>query len=311
MKYYFQLQYKRLYRSVEETGINRYLAILVLVVLFSGLSYGLFMRSEFAPEIYSLLGLAAILQWSKEQRNVFLKTIFTPSNYRKLRWLENTLTALPFAIVLVIFKEPLLAGGVIVVGGLLSFYNRLKGISKVIPTPFGKRPFEFTAGFRRSILIIVLLYALTVVAVVIKNYNIGVFSILGIMLLCTYYYAKVEEEFFVWVHSLSPRQFMKRKMITVVMYSVILALPPIVTLLIVAPHYYVIIIGLLIWGVLLVLQNMLAKYAYFPVEAPAIAGIMMVLSLIFPPLVLVIVPMYYKKASNNLKYLLHEGSVVA
>ena len=40
-----------------------------------------------------------------------------------------------------------------------------------MPTPFSKNPFEFTTGFRRTLLIFPLAYALTVIAINVDNLN--------------------------------------------------------------------------------------------------------------------------------------------
>ena len=80
-----------------------------------------------------------------------------------------------------------------------------------MPTPFSKNPFEFTTGFRRTLLIFPLAYALTVIAINVDNLNLGIFSILLIFLIVLSFYSKPEEEYYVWVHADTPKSFFEEE----------------------------------------------------------------------------------------------------
>ncbi|MBK7030860.1 MAG: hypothetical protein IPH45_17355 [Bacteroidales bacterium] len=45
-----------------------------------------------------------------------------------------------------------------------------------IPTPFSKHPFEFAVGFRKTFLAWLFAYFLTIMAISVGNFNLGVFS---------------------------------------------------------------------------------------------------------------------------------------
>jgi len=108
--------------------------------------------------------------------------------------------------------------------------NRRSRFSFVIPTPFAKNPFEFTVGFRNIFYLFALAYGLTIIAVVVDNFNLGVFALILTLVAPCSFYVKPENPYYVWQFSRSPAPFLYYKMKTALIYSLKLSFPVILIL---------------------------------------------------------------------------------
>ncbi len=272
MKNYFQLQYKMLNRKLSELGVHPVIGYLLLLLVFIGLSAYLFYKTDFAPYIYTLIALLFTSKLSEVKRNDFLKNCVGDTRYRKIRILENLAIIFPFAIFL-IYKQSYLATSILTsLAALVALLNFKTTYNLTIPTPFYKKPFEFTVGFRNTFFLFFIAYALTAIAVAVDNFNLGVFSLAIIFLSVLCYYLKPENEYFVWSYSLTPAKFLVEKIKTAFIFSLYLCLP----VLLVLSIFYVEHLGALLLftllGYLYLAAIIMAKYAAYPNEMNVVQG---------------------------------------
>lgn len=304
MKYYFLLQFKRLTRFIKESGINPYLGLGLVVILFVSLSYFFFQKVEYAGYIYSVVALGIVNLLGNKMRNDFLKNCFSISAYKKIRLTENILLATPFFLFLIFNHQIIIAFSLLVAAAALSLLNKINQLNFVLPTPFYKHPFEFIIGFRQAYLLFFLSYILTYISISVNNFNLGIFALIITFLTCLNFYTKPEPLFFVWVYSKNSVGFLKAKIKTAIVQSILLSLPILVFLILFNPDkaHFIIIIEFL--GILYVITSLLGKYAYYPSDVNLTQGFVLTFSILFPPLLLIIIPYFYSRSKQNLDSIL-------
>ena len=294
-------------RKIEEAGINPLLGYLLTLTAFVLLSEYIFHKTEFAKYLVILTCLSLQFKLSEKNRTDFLLSTFGDKIKMQIRILENTILCLPFFLLL-LYKSFFLEASMLFLSSLLlSLFTLQSAFYFTIPTPFSKNPFEFSTGFRRSFFLFPFAYALTLMAIKVDNFNLGLFSMLLIFLIAMSYYPTPENEFFVWVHADSPRSFLKKKMMVALSYVMLLASPILISLLIFYPMEFEKTLLLLLIGILLLLTIILAKYTAYPTEMNFPEVIKITLCLFFPPLFVVMIPYLYFKAGANLKYILNDS----
>lgn len=304
MKEYFQLQFRMAGRSLKDAGLHPQLTCVILIPAFFALSVYLFLKVKFAAPGYVLLALMTTGRLSDKSRTDFLKLCFPAEKFRKIRVAENFLVTLPFLIFLLYRQAFLYAVILVILSVLLALVNFRTVTGWVIPTPFYKKPFEFTTGFRNTVYFIMVAYILTGIAVYISNFNLGIFSMLLVFVLTMGYYTNPENEFYVWVYNLSPKQLLFEKMKTAVFYSAMLVLPVFLVLGVFFPHKAGISFLFLCTGWAFLVCMIVNKYAAYPGELHLIQGILLAVCIGFPPLLLVFIPYLFSKSVTRLtKYL--------
>lgn len=281
-----------------------YLGMLLITFIFIKLSNILFSKVTYASFIYAGIAVFYVFSFGNEERNTFLKTLFSKKNFQKTRLLENILITLPFSIFLC-YKMFFLKGGVLLIlSGILSFFNTTKKLNLVIPTPFYKHPFEFIIGFRRFFLLIFIAYGLTIIAINVGNFNLGVFALCVLGVLIPEFYKKTEPETFVWTHNLTPKEFLKHKVIIALKYSLWVSLSIHLALWVTYPKlfYITLIFQIVLLGFLV--ASILAKFIFFPKNILITTVLTIGVCLFFPPLFFVVLPHLYKEALTNLQRLL-------
>ncbi len=304
MKYYFLLQYERFKRFTTDSGINFLLAIIIAVIGFILLSHLVFGKINLAEYVYSALCIFFINLLGKEDRNNFLKTIYNRSSYRKIRLIENNIVAFPFLLFLIYMQFYLIALGLIILVGIFSLLNTIKGFNYAFPTPFFKRPFEFIIGFRRFFGLFLFSYILTIIAIQVDNFNLGIFALLITIFTCVGFYNKSETAFYVWIYNLNSIEFLKQKMVAALLFYSMLSFPIVISLIIFNLDNWLFTFVFFLIGILYVLLSLLGKYAYFPSEINVIQGFAIGFTIIFPPLLLIIIPIFYGKSKQQLSFFL-------
>ncbi|MDQ6902028.1 MAG: ABC transporter permease [Bacteroidota bacterium] len=300
MKYYFRLQFKMLNRQIIQLGISPLPGYLLSAVTFIAASIYLFYKTKFAVYVYLLFAFAFMASLNKSQRNDFLKSCFSRALCYKIRLVENLLLALPFVFFLLykyFFTQAFVLLLLVPVAVLMNF--RGKSFA-VIPTPFYKKPFEFLTGFRKMFLVFFAAYALTIISIAVKNFNLGLFSMILCFLLCLSFYFEAENKFYVWIYPLKTRQFLFQKIKTAWLQASLLCLPVIVALGIFFPTHFYVIVGFYLLGYLFLLTIILAKYSAFPENVNLQQAILIALSLYLVPLLIVIVPYFYFQSVRKL-----------
>ncbi len=291
-------------RRFKDAGFEPILAYIILIFIFFWLSIYLFDKTEFAVYIYLFLGLASSGKLSETKRNEFLKVCFGNEQHKKIRIFENLICSAPFVIFMFykLFFE--FASLLIVLAFFLALLNFKTKLNYTIWTPFSKHPFEFTVGFRNTFYLIFIAYALTFVAVTVKNFNLGVFAMLLVFAITLSYYSKPENEYYVWSYNLNQRQFLLSKIQTAILFSSALVWPVVFILIIPFWQSIDVILIFLVIGYAFLSAIIVAKYSAFPYEMNISQGVLLALCVWFPPLLFALIPYLFKKSENRLSNLL-------
>lgn len=304
MKEYFLLQYKMAGRKISELGINPVLGYLSGVVGFALIFEYIFFKTAFAKYIVILAALSFVLRISEKSRTEFLMIVFGNKESRRIKVFENLLISLPFSILLVCHNAFIETIALLVVSVFLALYSFNSNLNYSIPTPFYKYPFEFTVGFRKTFYMLPVPYILTFIAISVDNLNLGIFALMLIFLVSLTYYTKPENGYFIWAYSTKPAKFLFKKLYTATFYSACLALPIIIILVLCYAHQSGLIMLFSLIGFAFLWTIVLAKYSAYPNEMNLPEGILIALSIYFPPLLLILLPYFYRKSVKNLNFLL-------
>ncbi len=301
MKHYFSLQKKMLDRRLTEFGLPPIIAYVLAGLFFIGFSTYLFYKIAAAEYLYLFLAINAISRFSEKRRNEFLELCYAKNKYLAIRCLENISIALPFCLFLVIKQHFLTATLIGVLAGILAVVKLKNSWNFTLPTPFYRYPFEFTVGFRQSFLLIFGIYIISIIAIVVGNFNLGLVALFALSLVAMAFYFKPEAEFFVWIFADTPQQFLFKKIKTAILYTFILSLPISLSLSVFYTEQVLLILGVQLLGVLFVVLALLGKYAAFPNEINMPQAFAVGLTLLFPPLLLVFIPLFYRLATKQLR----------
>ncbi len=291
-------------RRFKDTGFEPLLAYIILTLGFIGLSVYLFYKTEFAEYIYSLCALTIIGKLSESRRTEFLELCFGGRKVKKIRIIENLILTSPFLIFLTykqLFVSTLI---LLILTTMLAIVNFRTTFNFTIPTPFSKKPFEFTTGFRNTFYLILAAYALTFTAVSVDNFNLGVFAMLLVFVITLSYYTKPENEYYVWIYNLNAKMFLIKKIKTALLFSSSLAFP---IALIIAIYFHqnigILLLFFLVGWAFLVCM-IVSKYAAYPYELNIPQSVLFAFCIWFPPLLTVLIPYLFLKSENRLSRLL-------
>lgn len=290
---------------IQEAGLPPILGYLLGALAFVLISEYVFFKTEFAKYLVVLACVSWQLKLSEKNRTDFLKMAFGDQTQAKIRIVENLLISAPF-VALLLYKNAWVESAILLILSVfIALFSLQIGVSYPIPTPFSSRPFEFSVGFRKTIFIFPIAYALAIIAMAVGNFNLGIFSMMLIFLFSLTYYAEPEQEFYVWVHKATPKTFLKQKIIAATINVSLLVAPIIGCLLIFYPADLKSIFLFFIIGLLFLWTMVLGKYADYPREMSLPAGMILTSSLFFPPILLVIMPFFYKKSIKSLNWYLY------
>ena len=306
MKDYFVLQYVLTNRKIKEAGLNPLLGYILGLTAFVLLSEYIFHKTAFAKYLIILACLSLQFKLHERNRTDFLLSTFGVKTKMKIRLVENFILCIPFVSIL-LYKSFFFEASILFLCSIvLALFSFRSNLNLTIPTPFSKRPFEFSTGFRKTFLIFPIAYALTVIAINVDNLNLGIFSFLLVFISSLSYYHKPEQEYYVWVHAETPKAFLKNKVVNASKNATLISAPIIISLLMFYPSEFELISLFFLIGLLFLWTVILAKYSAYPGEMNLPEGIVLAFSLYFPPLLLVIIPFFYSKSIKKLKYLLND-----
>ena len=306
MKEYFQLQWKMFNRHLIDFGITPFLAYPILILIFVFASNALFERVAIASYVLPFFAIIYFLKLGGKIRNDFLRISFSSKKYKQIRILENLLISFPFVVFLVYKSEFLIALVLLIVAVVFSFIKTPSGSNITIPTLFKKHPFEFTEGFRKTLYMFPIAGFLTYISIEVNNFNLGVFAIVAVFLVCISYNTKTEENYFVWMFKKSPTDFLRYKIKVAIISTSLLMIPFLIILGIFYPEYIHFLVLIHIVGCFYLAQFVIAKYADFPRQINFPIAIILLLSISFPPNLLFTFPYLYKKAIQKLSIVLHD-----
>lgn len=304
MRQYFSLQLMIINRHLSDFGIRPVFGYLLGLIFFVGFSGYLWYVISFAPYIFAVLGLSLTTMLADPGKITFIQQHFSSRVLFKIRALENLFVVFPFVIVLLMHHEWLVSVTVMLMSLLLSLSSISPTFNSVIPTPFFRNPFEFLTGFRKKLPGLLLAAFLLIMAIVYSNPNLGLFSVALVLLICLSFYMSSEPAYLVWIHHLSPTAFLWYKIRLAILHSSILVLPYIlVCILFYWDHgFYLLIIYLL--GILYLVTALLGKYAFYPLTMNLPQGIIMGLAFWFPPILLFLIPYFYRRCLLQLQPIL-------
>jgi len=307
MKEYFQLQFKLVNRKLIDFGLPLLIGYALFALVFIlGSSY-LFLITEFAVYAYVFVALGLVSRLSNTKRNDIIKSIFCTSDFLKIRMLENLIYTIPFILFLVYKEKYLITLLLLVSNLLLVIINFNVNLNFTIPTPFGKKPFEFVVGLRKTFFMFPIAYIITYAAISVRNFNLGVFSLIIIGIVCLSYYLKPEHEYFVWNFNLSPKEFLIEKIKTCLLFFTFLCAPILLALSISFFQEIDILIAFYMVSCTFLVTIILAKYSAYPNEMSIPHGVLIALGFMFPPILIGLIPYFYSKSINQLTEILNDS----
>jgi len=302
--YYLSLQWRRVRRWLTELGVYPILAYIFAVPLFFALSKLIFLKVEFADWLYFFIAISFVFKLCDGGRGQQLSLIFKKGDFLRVRLIEHFLVALPFIIYLLYETRWLVAGALLIASMLLAFYTNKGAFNRVVPTPFRKMPFEFIIGFRKSFILLFGVILLLAKAIQVDNFYLALFCLGFSFLIYCSYYLDPEKEYFVWIFDMNVNQFLKHKITLGLVSALLLSVPLMIILMIVYPSQWLLIIGVEAVGLLIVISIILAKYSAFPGPLNLPQTILFILSLLFPFILLVVIPLFYVQAKRKLSMVL-------
>jgi len=301
MKEYFKLQYIMINRKISDSGIKPIIGYCLFLIAFIILSEYLFYKMEYAPYAYILIALLLTSKLSDIRRNDFLKICFDNKLFRKIRIMENLFYTLPFVTFLVYKEHFFLIFVLCIMTTLMALLNFKMTYNITIPTPFFKKPYEFTVGFRNTFVFLIFAYAFTVIAIIVDNFSLGIFSLLLIFVIVLTYYLKPENEYFVWSYSLTPTKFLIGKIKTAFFFSSYLSVPIFFALSLFFFENINALFLFLLLGYLYIAMIIFIKYSAFPNSINIGHAILLTMSLAIPPLLVIIIPFYANQSVKKLQ----------
>lgn len=289
-------------RKIKEFGLNPYVGFLLIALSIFGFSIFLYTKTpDFAQYICILVSLSFTGNLSEGKRNEFLEQNFGVKKYLQLRILENLFCALPFIMILIFRGNILSAIALLVLSVIIANKKVSLPDSFVLSTPFAKSPFEFVVGFRNTFFVILAAYVVLAIACAVNNYNLGLFSLLLLFVVISGYYTKPENEYYVWIYSKTPKQFLAEKIRQAFLQTAMLTLPAFVVISILySQEFWILLVAYLI-GYIFVMTMIFIKYSSFPMEMSIVSGIIVAFTLSFPPLLLIFAPYFYFKSIEKLE----------
>lgn len=285
-------------------GLHPVLGYGILLTGFLLFSEYFFSKITFAAWICVFTAWVCTLKLSEQKRNDFLKCCFDNKTCMKIRLLENTLIAIPFILLLVykLIFVPLLI--LIPLVSLMAFVKLKTISSKTLPTPFYKKPFEFTVGSRNAFYVLGIVYFLVFMAVLSHNFNLGIAALALLFFTVFSFYQSPENDYFVWSFSLSPHYFLMEKVKTAFLFTTLLSLPAIIPLSLFFKGELQALLFFQGVGYCFLITIILAKYAAYPSTLHLPQVILIGISFYFPPLLLGIIPLFYFQSVKKLNIFL-------
>ena len=275
-----------------------------MLAMFALLSVFLFHKTDFARWFYLLIATSFFLRLGDKRRRDQLELIYDKNRLLKIRLIENAIVTIPFLLYLLYAQQFLAILVLIIIAVVLALFNSTITWNSVIPTPFKRLPFEQIVGFRRSFLFMGLIYFICMKAIQVHNYNLGLATLAMLFLTIMSFYLKPENKFFVWIFISDSNGFLKRKMVDALMATLLIAVPILIALCVFFSDSILITFAVFLVGLVYIISIILAKYSAYPKEISIPQGILYALSIWFPPMLLVLIPISYKQAKRSLEPIL-------
>lgn len=299
MKHYFQLQRTIIERHLRAWGLAPWLVYTLVPIVFVVGSLLLLERSEYAAYAIAAGGLSPLQFLGKEERNRFLGIQFSSADYRTIRLVENGLITLPFVILFLATGFWALALVQALVGGAMAFLNGRSRSSFALPTPFSRYPFEFATGVRQWWPLLLIAVFLLLMGLRADNFELSAFSWFVTVFTAMSFYQRPEPGFYVWVHTMTGKHFLLRKLLIGCGQLCLLGLPFVLCLLYFFPEQWSLVLLGQLMAFLYLSMMITVKYTAYPEEISLPQGFVIGAGIMLPPLLLFIVPYYFLMASRR------------
>lgn len=308
MKFYFQLQWRRFHRIMKELGFAPLITYVILPVILVSLMNLAYTKSKYTGFVLLIFYIKIIQNLNNNERIQHLKIIFGNNTFFKIRCIENFILAIPFLLVFIIHNDFRALSIQVLLILLLLFRASNKKVNLVLSTPFSASSHEFIEGLRKFWYWIVLSYSLTYIAITEDNVNIGLFALILLLISVLGYYNNIERDYIIWSNKRAVKEFLRYKIKQGVVGFLVLSLPIILSLGVFYPsHIDTLMIGIVIC-LLFIATIILAKYEAFPNNIGFSQQILILVSVIFLPMLLGVIPYFYLGAIKKLKSLLLYGN---
>tara|TARA_B110000046_G_scaffold38559_1_gene42396 strand:+ start:12500 stop:13429 length:930 start_codon:yes stop_codon:yes gene_type:complete len=301
---YFSIHRIRFERASLEFGLDSLVSYLFLLILFVGLSFVWMSKGKLTQWTYICPPTFVLFFISHPDRLQFYKQIYSEYTYSTIRWIENFMIVIPFLLFMLVNSLFLPFIALLSITIILSLKDRKLLTSIVLPTPFYRFPFEFTSGFRYSWILIIGLYALTIISCWVSNEALAIFSVLTLALTSILYYQNPETEYFIWIHNMDSKTFIIHKIKIAICYTLLIIIPMFILVVVMWPSYLLLTVSGVLSALMFLATLIAAKYTMYPQLFNLPLVLALLLGLVAPPLLLILFPILYNKAIKNLKPIL-------
>lgn len=291
-------------RQLKDFGLHPILGYVALMLAFVTVTEVLYVKTEYGAWLICVMAFSTVLRFSSKSRSEFLSLTFGDWMKKKIRWIENMIICLPFLISMLFHRAFEAAAITLLLASFMALVHFLKSREWVIPTPFSKKPYEFAVGFRNTWFLFPVILVLIGMAVKVDNANLSIFALVLLQLMIITYYLKPEDEFYIWIYSKTPRQFLQSKLMTATQFSFLLSAPFIALIGFLFPGSIHIALIFMAFGLVFLWTVILAKYTAHPREIHLPEMVILGLCLYLPILFLFSIPYFYTKAIQRLSILL-------
>jgi len=272
---------------------------MILALLFAIVGGLLLLKGTMGQYTVAGFGLLAALAFGEKKHNRILLELYGKRS-ATIRVIENTIVVVPFVLLLLVGQSWMLAGALIVMAPLVSLIPPWGGSGIVLRTPFSRWPFEFPSGYRLVFPLFIGTYLVCGIGLWVGNFNLSAFTVGVNYLICLQFYSKNEPAFYLWIYDATPLKFLKKKVISAIICSTIIAAIPAFAVVSFYPENWWVILLIIALGPLYLVATILAKYAYYPSEVNIVAALGIGASIFIPPLLLVVIPIFFAKSADNL-----------
>jgi hypothetical protein len=297
---YLKLRARLLHRHLTDFGFPSWAGVPAVALGFAGLCALIYARMPQPGWVICGTALAVLSQLSDKGRLDFLRVTFTRRRLRQIRLAENALLALPFGLALALGLQlwPLVA---LALGApLLSLVSMGRRGNWVVPTPFGRWPFEYVVGFRWTFWLPPLLGFVTYQAIKVDNANLGIAVMAVWWLVMASFHQRAEHEHFVLLHKGGITSFLRGKITIAALASNALSLPFALATCIAWPSNSGLVVVAQLAGTAFVVTWLLAKYAHYPEPLGLLPSLVLLAAVLCPPVMLLLIPHFYSKAKTSL-----------
>jgi len=304
VNYHFELQLTRLKRWFAYIGIHPLAGTAVASLLFIVMAQVLFYKTSYAPYLLIGIGMSINIKLSEARRNEMMHLLHGKTTSRQIRVYENLIVATPFILYLLYETQWWMSIVMLILAVGSALLKFRQGINWTIPTPYRKLVFEYTRGFRKNLWLIILLYFVFGQSIAVNNFNLSMVCLIALCLLGMSFMMMIEQRFFIWLHRMSVRSFLLHKLKVSLIAVSILTLPISALMLYTYPGQWHLILLAYLIGLWYQGFGILVKYSSYPRELPLVKSILFVISILFPPLMVILSINYYRHCENKLLHLL-------